>query len=74
MKTKLLKKVRNGIFATKVSKFGYDMYKISSTNGMGSDNGIYCITKEITVDILRELRLEAARNILQRKTERRLSL
>lgn len=73
MKTKLLTKVRKGTFATKVRRFGFEMYKISSEHN-GSDNGVYCIDKEDAVSVLREMRLEAARNMMPKKHERRLRL
>lgn len=73
MKTKLLTKVRKGIFATKVKRFGFEMYKISSEHN-GSDNGVYCIDKEDAISVLRQMRIEAARNMMPRKHERRLRL
>ena len=73
MKTKLLTKVRKGIFATKVKRFGFEMYKISSEHN-GSDNGVYCIDKEDAISVLREMRIEAARSMMPRKYERRLRL
>jgi len=73
MRIKLLSKVRKGTFATKVRRFGFEMYKISSEHN-GSDNGVYCIDKEDAVSVLREMRLEAARNMMPKKHERRLRL
>ena len=73
MKTKLLAKVRKGTFATKVKRFGFEMYKISSEHN-GSDNGVYCISKKDAISILREMRLEAARNMMPKKHERGLRL
>ena len=45
MKAELLKKVKKGVFATKVRRFGFEMYKISSNNN-GADEGIYCTNKK----------------------------
>ena len=73
MKAKLLKKVKSEIFVTKVRRFGFEMFKISSKIS-GADNGVYCISIDVAVEILREMRLEAARNAMPRKEERRLRL
>lgn len=73
MKAELLKKVKNGVFATKVRRFGFEMYKISSNNN-GADEGIYCTNKKDLISIIREMRLEYARQIFRKRTERRLRI
>ncbi len=74
MKVKLLKKVKRGVFATKVKKFGFDMYRIEVSFGSPVLSGYYAVSRSEAIDIVREVRLKTARDLFRKKKERRESI
>lgn len=72
MKTKLLKKVKEGIYAKKVKLFGIPMYRVESSISQFQHAGFYCASKEDLLNILRQVRLESARTLFIKKRDRRM--